>query len=125
MHDVTNSRSRLVCKWGQVKLAETTLSFPSSSSLSGMGSPPCPLSFILLFLSFFLSHVLAEPVNVSYSDCFDANANASLKFDISTIYAQALHDDSLGNYLNLTVLGNTPASILESSNSSGSLGECR
>ncbi|KAL1734429.1 hypothetical protein EV714DRAFT_245374 [Schizophyllum commune] len=86
-----------------------------------MGSPPCPLSFILLFLSFFLSHVLAEPVNVSYSDCFDTNANASLKFDISTIYAQALHDDSLGNYLNLTVLGNTPARILESSNSSGSL----
>ncbi|TRM67820.1 hypothetical protein BD626DRAFT_545135 [Schizophyllum amplum] len=81
-----------------------------------MGSP---LSFLLL--SFLLSYVLAGPVNVSYSDCFNPSANESLKFDISTVYAQALHDDNLGPYLNLTILGNSPARILESSNTSGSL----
>lgn len=85
---------------------------------SSRGLLACFLSRVLLLLFLFLTHTSlssALPAELQYEDCY-YQSNASLKFDISTVYAQVLDDASSGGkYLNFTVLGETPKTILKSS----------
>lgn len=80
-------------------------------------------STIALLILLALPNVLANPLNVSFTDCFDSNGNTSLKLSISSVYAQVLEDDQQSVYLNLTVLGDSPQEIVGYSNTSLNLGE--
>ncbi|KAI0265161.1 hypothetical protein BC834DRAFT_825410 [Gloeopeniophorella convolvens] len=61
----------------------------------------------------------AQPAVPRFSDCF--SGNASLKLNISTVYAQVTTSDSLGRHLNLTVLGTSPQVIQGTANGSSDL----
>ncbi|KIK53282.1 hypothetical protein GYMLUDRAFT_179150 [Collybiopsis luxurians FD-317 M1] len=77
---------------------------------------------LLLWLSLYLVIVNADPATLSFSDCFTPNGtNTTQKLSVSTVYGQVLHDGSSEPYLNLTVLGTTPAEIQNSVNNSGEL----
>jgi hypothetical protein len=55
---------------------------------------------------------LAEPASIPFQDCFNSSANLTLKFNVSTVYAQVFQDADLGSYLNLTVFGTSPREIM-------------
>lgn len=80
-----------------------------------------PHSLFLSLLFLFLPQVLGDPATVGFSDCFDQSANVSQKLNITTIYAQILPNDTWGQYLNLTLLGESSTGIVGFSNSSSSL----
>ncbi|EMD40517.1 hypothetical protein CERSUDRAFT_80183 [Gelatoporia subvermispora B] len=72
---------------------------------------------MLLVLCLSLSQLtptFAQPATLQYSDCF-SDTNTSVKLNISNVYAQLLPNESGGPRLNFTVLGETPATIVESS----------
>ncbi|KAJ4478997.1 hypothetical protein J3R30DRAFT_3473201 [Lentinula aciculospora] len=79
--------------------------------------------FVFIFwLSFFLLEVNCDPANLSFTDCFVPNGNnTAQKLSVSTVYGQVTKDDLPVQYLNLTVLGTTPAEIQNSANGSGEL----
>ncbi|KZT71554.1 hypothetical protein DAEQUDRAFT_763781 [Daedalea quercina L-15889] len=83
----------------------------------------CFISRVLLLLCLSLAYTTssyAHPAQLQYQDCY-YQSNTSLKVDISTVYAQVLDDASAGGkYLNFTVLGETPKSIMKSSAVNGS-----
>ena len=85
---------------------------------SSRGLLACFLSRVLFLLCLSFTHTSlssALPAQLQYEDCY-YQSNTSLKFDISTVYAQVLDDASSGGkYLNFTVLGETPKTILKSS----------
>ncbi|KAH9938110.1 uncharacterized protein B0H18DRAFT_1080908 [Fomitopsis serialis] len=89
---------------------------------SSRGLLACFLSRVLLLLCLCLIRVpssYAQPAQLQYEDCY-YQSNTSLKFDISTVYAQVLDEaNSEGKYLNFTVLGETPKSVMKSSNPNG------
>lgn len=72
------------------------------------------LSFALPLLWFI--GVVAQPATLQWNDCF-TGSNTSHKLNLSTVYAQVL-PTAHGALLNLTVLGETPQTILESSSGS-------
>ncbi|KAF5333550.1 hypothetical protein D9611_002728 [Ephemerocybe angulata] len=78
-----------------------------------------PLSLIS-FLSLFI-FARADPVSLPYKDCFDASKGVDNKFAIDTVYAQVLKNEAFGTFLNLTVFGNSPSTIVGTTNASGSL----
>lgn len=76
-----------------------------------------PEMFLMLLLYFLhLALVSAQPAQLQYQDC-SSSSNTSQKLSISTVYAQ-LFEIPHGALLNFTVLGSTPETILEASNSS-------
>ncbi|KAJ3998023.1 hypothetical protein F5050DRAFT_1308307 [Lentinula boryana] len=79
--------------------------------------------FIFLFwLAFFSLEVTCDPASLPYTDCFVPNGNnTAQKLSVSTVYGQVTQDDLPMQYLNLTVLGTTPAEIQNSANGSGEL----
>lgn len=90
-----------------------------SSSLSIMFTKRLPfLIFALLF-----SGISAQIAIPRSSDCF--TGNASLKLDVSTIYAQITTSEALGRHLNLVLLGQSPQVIQGTSNGSSDLGLCQ
>ncbi|TFK46886.1 hypothetical protein OE88DRAFT_1666659 [Heliocybe sulcata] len=68
--------------------------------------PYTPLAFLF---SVLVSLVTAEVATVPFHDCF--SGDPSVKLNVSTVYAQILHNDSLGKYLNITVLGQSGQNI--------------
>src|SRR5258708_19675914 len=76
---------------------------PSLFLLSPMSS-----SFLLLFISFasLFPIALAQVATPRFSDCF--SGNASLKLNVSTVYAQITTSPSSGRRLNITVLPQSP-----------------
>ncbi|KAI0322495.1 hypothetical protein OF83DRAFT_1049176 [Amylostereum chailletii] len=75
---------------------------------------PRPLSATcVVSLLTFLAHVApihAQPAVARFDDCF--SGNATLKLDISTVYAQITHSEGLGRHLNLTVIGTSGQQIV-------------
>ena len=69
----------------------------------------------LLALLFFLLTVHADPANIPFTDCFDAD-NTTQRATIDTVYAQVLKNT---DSLNLTVLAHTPQPIEGLTNTSG------
>ncbi|KZT29427.1 hypothetical protein NEOLEDRAFT_1238857 [Neolentinus lepideus HHB14362 ss-1] len=63
----------------------------------------------IFVLSLLFSLVSAEVATVPFHDCFTGNVSA--KLNVSMVYAQILHNDSLGKYLNITVLGESAQNI--------------
>ncbi|TFY69192.1 hypothetical protein EVG20_g3243 [Dentipellis fragilis] len=70
--------------------------------------PPSTLSTLAIVLS-SLSLCLADPAIAPFSDCF--SGNVSQKLNVSTVYAQITHSNTLGRHLNLTVFGDSPLPI--------------
>ncbi|TFY57223.1 hypothetical protein EVJ58_g7159 [Rhodofomes roseus] len=89
---------------------------------SSRGLLACFLSRVLLLLCLSLIRApssYAQPAQLQWQDCY-YQSNTSLKFDISTVFAQVLDDANTGGkYLNFTVLGETPKMIMKSSAPSG------
>ncbi|KAL4247126.1 Transient receptor potential channel Flc/Pkd2-like protein [Abortiporus biennis] len=71
------------------------------------------LCFLLLLSCFQCT--LAQPANLTFSDCF--SGNSSLKLNISNVYAQ-MHKHDGGALLNFTLLGQNPLPIVAASNDS-------
>ncbi|EPQ58976.1 hypothetical protein GLOTRDRAFT_135976 [Gloeophyllum trabeum ATCC 11539] len=67
------------------------------------------LSWFLFFLTTLFYGSYAQPATVPFHDCFSGNHD--VKLNVSTVYAQLLQNDSLGKYLNVTVLGESPQNI--------------
>ncbi|VDB97107.1 unnamed protein product [Peniophora sp. CBMAI 1063] len=61
----------------------------------------------------------ASPTEPIFTDCFAGND--SLKLSVSTVYAQISDNSALGHHLNLTVIGETPQSIIGLANGSQAL----
>jgi len=78
---------------------------------------PLPASLLSLIV-LLIPCTLADPATIPFQDCFDEPESIGQKFDINTVYAQVLHNDKWGKYLNLTVVGNSPKEILGSVGSS-------
>lgn len=75
------------------------------------------LFFFLLWASGFLGGVLAQPAPLQFQDCF-TGSSTDQKLNITNIYAQFFPDTDGQAYLNLTLLGTTPQTIVEASNGS-------
>jgi hypothetical protein len=73
--------------------------------------------FLLLFS--FSSFVMADPAKLGWDDCF-AGTNATVKVTVNTVYGQVIPNGD-HTYLNLTVLGTTPAPIVNSMEGSSKL----
>ncbi|KAG2013149.1 membrane protein [Coprinopsis cinerea AmutBmut pab1-1] len=93
-----------------------------------MNSPiPSLVSFFLSFLALVLTVspdrllVRADPAVVPFRDCFDEPSNVDNQLNVSTVYAQVLKDEEENHYLNLTVVGSSPAEIVGLTNASTSL----
>ena len=80
-------------------------------------------SSLLSLLVLLIPYTLADPATIPFQDCFDEPKNIGQKFDVNTVYAQVLHNDEWGKYLNLTVVGTSPREILGRAN--GSLSLCQ
>jgi hypothetical protein len=78
-----------------------------------------PLLFLFTF-AFLFPNTLAQVATPRFTDCF--SGNASLKLNVSTVYAQITTSQSLGRHLNITVLGQSPQIIQGTSNGSSDLG---
>lgn len=78
---------------------------------------------LAFFLLLCLPHVHSDPAVARFTECFDEDGGVTPRLQISTVYAQVLQNNDLGNYLNLTVLGSSPQPILGFTNTSGSLGK--
>ncbi|KAG5725684.1 hypothetical protein E4T56_gene7346 [Termitomyces sp. T112] len=76
---------------------------------------------LAIFFLLFLPHVRSDPAVARFTECFDEDSNVGQRLQISTVYAQVLENNNLGNFLNLTVLGSSPQQILGFTNTSGSL----
>ena len=76
----------------------------------------------LLFplFTFLFSEISAQIAIPRSSDCF--SGNASLKLDVTTVYAQVTTSESLGKHVNLVVLGQSPLPIQGTANGSSDLG---
>jgi hypothetical protein len=85
------------------------------------GCLPPPLLSLLFTLLPRL--VCADPATLAFKDCFDNATSTAQKLNVSTVYAQVLENNDLGQYLDLTVLGSSPQQIFGMTNTSGSL--CR
>lgn len=83
-------------------------------------SLPSSLLYLLVLL---IPCTLADPATIPFQDCFDEPESVGQKFDVNTVYAQVLHNDEWGKYLNLTVVGTSPQEILGLANGSSSLCE--
>ena len=81
------------------------------------------MSSPFLFLAFLFPFALAQVATPRFGDCF--SGNATLKLNISTIYAQITTSQSVGSQLNITVLGQSPQSIQGTANGSSDLGALR
>lgn len=79
---------------------------------------------VILLITLALPLVLADPATLAVDDCFDKAGNHSTKLNVSNVYAEVVHDDSLGTYLNLVIIGNSPQDIIGFSNDSTNLGQC-
>ncbi|KAH9173446.1 hypothetical protein EDB89DRAFT_2113969 [Lactarius sanguifluus] len=75
--------------------------------------------FFPLF-SLLFSEISAQVAIPRSSDCF--TGDASLKLDVSTVYAQVTTSESLGKHLNLVLLGQSPQIIQGTANGSSDLG---
>ena len=82
--------------------------------------PPMSPPLLFLFISLLFSNALAQVATPRFTDCF--SGNASLKLNVSTVYAQITTSQSLGRQLNITVLGQSPQIIQGTSNGSSDLG---
>lgn len=83
--------------------------------------PPYLSALILTLLFQHAAPVTADPATVPFTDCLDSEASQAQKLNISTVYAQVLQNNDLGTYLNLTVLGQSPQTILGLANTSTNL----
>jgi hypothetical protein len=81
------------------------------------------MTFVFLFcLAFLALNVHADPATLSFDDCFvPSGNNTAQQLSVSTVYGQIVQDELPLSYLNLTVLGTTPAEIQNSANGSGEL----
>ncbi|TFK94240.1 hypothetical protein K466DRAFT_476955 [Polyporus arcularius HHB13444] len=76
-----------------------------------------PWRVFLLLCSLLVSHfttTTAQPATLQYSDCFTSE-NTTQKVDVSTVYAQFFPDSAKGPYINFTVIGTTPQTIVAAS----------
>jgi hypothetical protein len=85
-------------------------------------STPPPLFFLFAFFALLFAAAGAQVATPRFSDCF--SGNASLKLNISTVYAQITTSESLGRHLNITILGQSPQIIQGTANGSSDLGAC-
>ena len=70
------------------------------------------LPIFLVFL--VIAVVSAQPATVQYDDCFSSQ-DTDKKLVISHVYAQVIPEPSGKAHLNVTLLGTTPQTIVESS----------
>jgi hypothetical protein len=74
-----------------------------------------PLSLLLLSLTFSwtIKSARCDPLQLPFSDCFDANGNGTHKVGIDSVYGQVVRhaDDGTDSRLNLTVFGTSPVEI--------------
>ena len=70
----------------------------------------------LVFALAGISETAAQPAVLQYTDCF-SGSNTTQKLNISTVYGQLLTEPH-ATWLNLTLIGSTPDTILEASNGS-------
>lgn len=82
-------------------------------------------TLVFLFcLAFFALNVYADPATLSFDDCFvPSGNNTAQKLTVTKVYGQILQDELSNDYLNLTVLGTTPAVIQNAVVGSGELCE--
>jgi hypothetical protein len=85
------------------------------------GLPPSLLSLLFTLLPRFVPLAYADPATLAFKDCFENTASQAQKLNVSTVYAQVLENNDLGQYLDLTVLGQSPQQIFGMTNTSGSL----
>lgn len=88
--------------------------------MASFPSLPRPIIAVILFLV-LPSTVLADPATVPFVDCFDDESNADQRFTVNTVYAQVFQNEEWGNYLNLTVIGDSPRQIVGRDNASMNL----
>ncbi|KAI0068554.1 hypothetical protein BV25DRAFT_10048 [Artomyces pyxidatus] len=121
---------RLMPQSGEPRLGPTrrrrwNLVFPSSQSASlarGHITPIMLYGHRQLLVAILLAasrRALAQPTVALFDDCF--SGNASLKLNVSTVYAQITTSPSLGRHLNLTVVGQTGQTVAGFSNGSSDL----
>jgi hypothetical protein len=82
--------------------------------------PFFPLSFLFILSTLLLYPATAQVAIPRFTDCF--SGSASLKLNISTVYAQITTSESLGRHLKLTLLANSPQVIKGTANGSSDLG---
>ncbi|KDQ64151.1 hypothetical protein JAAARDRAFT_166156 [Jaapia argillacea MUCL 33604] len=72
---------------------------------------PASLLFPLLLSLLLLwpTQIRCQPATLQFDDCFTGQQDQ--KLNISTIYGQVLESESMGRYLNFTILGDSPANI--------------
>ncbi|KAI0291695.1 hypothetical protein BC826DRAFT_1105831 [Russula brevipes] len=86
-----------------------------------MSSSTTPsLFFLFAFVALLFTGAGAQVATPRFSDCF-SGGNASLKLNISTVYAQITTSESLGRHLNITILGQSPQIIQGTANGSSDL----
>jgi hypothetical protein len=80
---------------------------------SGTAPPRC---FLALFFLLLLVHPsFTQPATLVFDDCY--TGDASRKMSVDTVYSQIIDDQTL----NITVLGDTAAAIINSNTSLGML----
>lgn len=89
-----------------------------------MGLTNVKTNLLLGTLAAISSFVAAQPAPLIFDDCSSGSSlNASQRIQVSTVYGQILHNTtSNGNYLNLTVIGETGTEIIPYSPDTGLLG---
>ncbi|KAJ7770974.1 hypothetical protein DFH07DRAFT_914187 [Mycena maculata] len=73
------------------------------------GRLPATMSSALISLLLVLP-VFADPATLPFDDCF--TGNVSMKLSVDEVYGQVLTSDTLGVYLNLTVIGDSAQEII-------------
>lgn len=94
-----------------------SLLLSSATPMAGFHEPMSPWRVFLLLCSLLVSHfttTTAQPATLQYSDCFTSE-NTTQKVDVSTVYAQFFPDSAKGPYINFTVIGTTPQTIVAAS----------
>lgn len=89
---------------------------PSATMIPTSSSPGSALPMRLLALPFLLLLVhlsFAQPATLAFGDCY--SGDASRKMSVDTVYSQIIDDQTL----NITVLGDTAAEIINSNTSLG------
>ncbi|KAI0722396.1 hypothetical protein C8T65DRAFT_564781 [Cerioporus squamosus] len=85
--------------------------------MAGFHEPVSPWRVLFLLFSLLVSSftfTTAQPATLQYSDCFSSD-NTTQKVDVSTVYAQFFPDSAKGPYINFTVIGTTPQTIVAAS----------
>ncbi|KAF8343734.1 hypothetical protein F5887DRAFT_1272420 [Amanita rubescens] len=86
--------------------------------MSSLFNLPRSLTYFLLLL--ILPTTFADPATLEFTNC-SQSSSSSQPLNITNVYAQILPSDTLGAYMNLTMIGESSQEIVGFSNTSSSL----